>query len=65
MMQMIGMIMLFILPKTQNYMFLLWLYQQETIKNYQNFLVKDFKDQFSGYEYKTKSENRNTTNEYR
>ena len=56
------MIMLFILPKTQNYMFLLWLYQQETIKNYQNFLVKDFKDQFIGYEYKTKSENKNTTN---
>ena len=27
-------------------MFLFQLYQQETIKNYQNFYVKDLKDQF-------------------
>ena len=37
---------LFLLSKTQNYMFLFQLYQQETIKNYQNFYVKDLKDQF-------------------
>ena len=30
--------------KTQNYMFVLWIYQQKTIKNYQNFLAKDLKD---------------------
>ena len=29
-------------------MFQLQLYQQETIKHYQNFLVKDLKDQFIG-----------------
>ena len=34
--------------KTQYYMFQLQLYQQETIKHYQNFLVKDLKDQFIG-----------------
>ena len=38
-------IILFLLSKTQNYMFMLYLYQQETIKNYQNFLAKDLKDQ--------------------
>ena len=40
------MMILFLLSKTQNYMFLFQLYQQETIKNYQNFYVKDLKDQF-------------------
>ena len=34
------------LSKTQNRMFLLQLYQQEAIENYQKFLAKDFKDQF-------------------
>ena len=56
---------LFLLSKTQNYMFLLQFYRQE--KN-QNFLAKDLKDfLFFLYwnEYKTKSENKNTTNEYR
>ena len=32
--------------------------------DYQNFLLKDLKDQFIGGEYKTKSEYKNTTNEY-
>ena len=42
------------------------LYQQETIRNYQNVLVKDLKDQFLNWnEYKTKSENKNATNKYR
>ena len=42
-------------------MFFSQLYQQETIKSYQNFLER------SVYwnEYKTKSEKKNTTNEYR
>ena len=56
---------LFYLSKTQNYMFLLQFYRQE--KN-QNFLAKDLKDfLFFLYwnEYKTKNENKNTTNEYR
>ena len=39
-------LILFLLSKTQNYMFLQQLYQQETIRNYQNFLAKDLKDQF-------------------
>ena len=56
---------LFLLSKTQNCMFLLQLYQQETIRNYQNFLAKDLKDQFIGMNTKQKSENKNTTNEFR
>ena len=35
-------------------MFLLLLYQQETIKNYQSVLAKDFKDQFIGMNIKQK-----------
>ena len=35
-------------------MFLLQLYQQETIINYQNFLAKDLKDQFIGKDIKQK-----------
>ena len=35
-------------------MFLLSLYQQETIKNYQNFLAKDLKDGFIGMNIKQK-----------
>ena len=41
-------ITLFLLLKTQNCMFMLSLYQQRTTKNYQNFLVKDLKDQCIG-----------------
>ena len=42
----------FLLSKTQNYMCLSSLYQQKTIKNYQNFLAKDLKDQFIGMNIK-------------
>ena len=51
--------------KTQNYMSLLSLNEQKMVKSYQNFSDKDLKDQFILNEYKTKSENENTTNEYR
>ena len=37
-------IILFLYLKTQNYISLSPLYQQKTIKNYQNFLAKDLKD---------------------
>ena len=47
-------IILSLLSKTQNYMFLLYLYQQETIKNYQNVLGKDLKDQPIGMNIKQK-----------
>ena len=47
-------IILFLLSKTENYMFLSSCYQQKTIKNYQNFLVKDLKDQFIGMSIKQK-----------
>ena len=47
-------IMLFSLSKTQNYKFLLSLYQQNIIKNYQNFLVKGFKYKFIGMNIKQK-----------
>ena len=43
-----------LITKTQNYMFLLQLYQQETIKNYQILVAKDFKDQFIGINIKLK-----------
>ena len=42
----IMLIILFLLSKKQNYMFLLKLYQQKRIKNYQNSLAKDMKHQF-------------------
>ena len=54
-----------VFTKTQNYVFLSSLYQQKTIKNYQNFLAKNLKDQCIGVNIKTNSENKNTTNEYR
>ena len=62
-------IILFLPWKTQNHMFLLPLCQQKKIKNYQNFFVKDFSKSFLlvkvyWNEYKTKSNNRNATNEY-
>ena len=44
--QMLILAILFSLSKTKNYMFMLSLYQEETMKNYQNVLVKDLKDQF-------------------
>ena len=45
---MIVLTILFLLSNTQNYLFLLQLSQQETIKIYQNFFAKDSKDQFIG-----------------
>ena len=45
-------------------MFLLSLYQQKTIKSYQNLLSKNLKDQYVGLNLK-KIENKNTTNEYK
>ena len=39
-------ILSFLLSKTQNYMFLSSLYQQNTIKNYQNFLAKNLKNRY-------------------
>ena len=47
-------IILFSLSVTQNYMFLKSLYQQKIIKNYQNFLEKNLKDQFIGVNIKQK-----------
>ena len=44
----------FLLLKTQNYLFLYLPYQQKVIKNYQNFLAKDFKDQLIGMNVKQK-----------
>ena len=44
----------FLLSKTQNYMFLQYLYQQETIKNNQKFFAKALKDQFVGMNIKQK-----------
>ena len=38
---------------------------QETIKNHQNFLVKNLKDQFIGMKIKQKVTKKNTTNEFR
>ena len=52
--QMITLILLFSLSKTQNYMFLSSLYQKKIIKNYQNFLAKNLKDQFIGMNIKRK-----------
>ena len=49
---MLILITLFVLSKTQNYMFLLQLYLQKTIKNYQILLVKYLKDQFIGINIK-------------
>ena len=51
---MLILIILFLLSKTQNYMLLLSLHQQNTIKNYQNFQAKDLKDQFIGMNIKQK-----------
>ena len=43
---MLILILSFLPSKTQNYMFLSSLYQQNTIKNYQNFLAKNLKDRY-------------------
>ena len=43
---MLILIILFLLSKTQNYKFLLSLYQQKTIKNCQKVLAKDLKVEF-------------------
>ena len=43
---MLILILSFLLSKTQNYMFLSSLYQQNTIKNYQIFLAKNLKDRY-------------------
>ena len=45
---------LFLPWKAQNYMFLQQLYQQEIIKNYQNFWAKDLEDYFIGINIKQK-----------
>ena len=45
---------LFLLSKTQNYMFLSSLSQQKVIKSYQNFLVNDLKDRCIGMNIKQK-----------
>ena len=44
----------FSISKRQNYMFPSTLYQQKTLINYQNFFVKDLKDQFIGMNIKQK-----------
>ena len=49
---MLILITLFLLLKNQNYMFLMSLYRQEKIKNYQNVLVIDLKDKFIGMNIK-------------
>ena len=47
-------IILFLLSQTQNYTFLSSLQQQKSIKNHQNFLAKDLKDQNIGMNIKEK-----------
>ena len=47
-------ITLFLLSRTQNYMPLLSLYQQKTIKNYQNFIENDFKNKLAEMNIKQK-----------
>ena len=45
---------IFTIKGTKLYMYLLLLYQQKTIKSYQNFLAKDLKDQCIGMNIKQK-----------
>ena len=45
---------IFLPSKTPKHMFQLSLYQQQTIKNYQNFLANDLKDEFVGMTIKQK-----------
>ena len=52
--EMLNLIILFLLSKTQNYIFMSSLYQQKTIKNHQNSLAKNLKDQCIWSEHKTK-----------
>ena len=58
-------LILLLLLKTHDYMFLLSLYQQKTIRNYQNFLEKNLKNWCIEINILTKSENKNTENKYR
>ena len=53
-MLMLILIMLFLLSEKQNYMFLLSIYQQKTIKNYQNVLAENLKDLYIGMNIKQK-----------
>ena len=68
---MLILIMLFLLSKTQNYMSLLSLYQPVVTlsakdnQTLSNFLRKGFERSVYRNEYKTKSENKNRTNECR
>ena len=48
-------IIIFLILKTQNYMILQSLYQQNAIKNYQNFVAKGLKDQCIGTNIKQKT----------
>ena len=52
--EMLNLIILFLLSKTQNYIFMSSLYQQKTIKNHQNSLAKNLKDQCIGVNIKQK-----------
>ena len=45
---------IFLLSKIQNYLFLLSLYQQKSTKNYQDFLPKGLKNQFTEMSIKQK-----------
>ena len=51
---MLMLLILFLLATTQVYIFLSSLYQEKIIKNYQNSLAKDLKDQFIGMNIKQK-----------
>ena len=62
---MLILIILFLLSKTQNYMFLLQLYQQDTFEKLTKILSKGFERSVYWNEYKTKNENKNTTAEFR
>ena len=64
-MMVLTLIIFIFLSKTPNYMFLLSLYQQTTIKNYQNLFAKVLKDQCIGMNLKQKVKNKNSTNEHR
>ena len=56
---------IFLLSKTENYMLLLSRYQQKTTKIYQNSFALYRNESLYWNEYKTKSQNNNTTNKYR
>ena len=62
---MLILIILFLLSKTENYMSLSSFYQHKDNQKLSKFLGKVFKRLLYLNEYKTKCENKNTTNEYR